>query len=118
MKSGYGEFILKDKRYIGYYKNDKKDGFGIYIWRNVHKSFLGFWKEGKQFGFGKYISNNKIKFGIWKDENDVDWIDESESNKILNDKKLEKYKKIFEYNYDDINNVFMYNDEYEKIIVK
>ena len=79
---------------------------------------MGFWKEGKQFGFGKYITTNKIKFGIWKDENVVDWIDEIESNNILNDKKLEKYKKIFEYNYDDINNVFMYNDEYEKIIVK
>jgi len=35
---GYGEFIWKDgKKYVGYYKNDKKHGFGIYYWESPNK---------------------------------------------------------------------------------
>jgi hypothetical protein len=80
---GYGEFNWTDgKKYIGFYKNDKKEGFGIYYWDEPCKVYIGFWKDGKQNGVGKYIvsekrnnyninNNNmniniKTYYGIWK----------------------------------------------------
>lgn len=64
---GYGEFIWTDgKKYAGFYKNDKKEGFGIYYWTNPRKVYLGFWKNGKQDGVGKYINQEGARFGIWE----------------------------------------------------
>lgn len=76
---GYGEFNWTDgKKYIGFYKNDKKDGFGIYYWEEPNKVYIGFWKDGKQNGVGKYIVTDKsfnmlgnvisykTYYGIWK----------------------------------------------------
>jgi len=80
---GYGEFNWTDgKKYIGFYKNDKKEGFGIYYWDEPNKVYIGFWKDGKQNGVGKYIvtdknynsnmsipgnlNKHKTYYGIWK----------------------------------------------------
>ena len=33
MMNGYGEFSWKNgKKYLGYYKNDLKEGFGVFIY--------------------------------------------------------------------------------------
>ena len=53
-------FGIKKKKYTGFYKEDKKDGFGIFKMKG-NKFFIGFWKEGKQEGVGKYIKDNNIK---------------------------------------------------------
>lgn len=66
MMNGYGEFYWKDgKKYIGYYKNDKKEGFGVHFWTNPDRMYIGFWKDGKQDGVGKFIKHNKAKYGQW-----------------------------------------------------
>lgn len=63
---GYGEFKWNDgKKYVGYYKNDRKEGFGIYYWENPNKVYIGFWRNGKQDGVGKYITKEKIYYGLW-----------------------------------------------------
>ena len=44
---GLGEIKWPDGRYHkGYYKQDKKDGRGIYIWSDG-KKFIGEWVDGK-----------------------------------------------------------------------
>jgi hypothetical protein len=64
--NGYGEFIWKDgKKYIGFYVDDKKEGFGIHYWPSPQRIYIGFWKGGKQEGIGKFIKLNDIKYGEW-----------------------------------------------------
>jgi hypothetical protein len=70
---GYGEFSWQDgKKYIGFYSNDKKEGFGIFYWQSSQKFFVGFWKDGKQEGPGKIVTDKKTKYGLWKDGNKVE----------------------------------------------
>ena len=88
MKEGFGEFIWNDKIYIGFYSNDKKNGFGIYYWKKMNKAFMGFWKNGKQYGFGKLINKDKIIYGTWVD----DKLEESYNNEIEAFNELEKKK--------------------------
>ena len=59
---GYGEFIWNDgKKFVGFYKNDKKDGFGIYYFP-YDKFFVRFWKEEKQNRVGKFRNLSNISF--------------------------------------------------------
>ena len=56
---GKGTFTWKDgRKYIGDYKDDKKEGYGEFYWPNglVYK---GQWQDGKQHGEGKmYRTDN------------------------------------------------------------
>lgn len=67
LMDGYGEFSWLDgKKYIGWYKDDKKHGFGIFNWPENDKAYVGFWKDGKQDGYGMIISRNYVKYGLWE----------------------------------------------------
>ena len=80
--NGYGEFHWKDgKFYIGYFENNKKTGFGIYVWSNPVKLFIGYWKNGKQHGVGKYISNKSVKYGLWNEGEREIWFEKIEEFK-------------------------------------
>ena len=108
---GYGEFNWTDgKKYLGFYKNDKKEGFGIYYWDDPNKVYIGFWKDGKQNGVGKYIvtekNNNKIiqktYFGIWRNGEKIKVsknFDDIKDNLNLRERA---YKELFSY---DINQI-------------
>lgn len=111
-KEGFGEFVWQDKRYIGYYQNDKKDGFGIYYWKNVNKAFIGFWKKGRQDGFGKYMTANKKKYGLWKSENEIEWLkpEEDEYN-YLDRVGLGSYRSFFNFSLEDIKTYFENRDD-------
>ena len=104
LKDGFGQFIWKDKIYIGFYSNDKKNGFGIYYWKNIKKAFMGFWKNGKQYGFGKLIMENTIKYGIWINDNLKVSYEEEEAFIELEKHKLGRYKHIFLFSLNDIDN--------------
>ena len=117
-KHGYAEFILDDKFYIGNYLNDQKDGFGMYYLKKEDKLFVGFWKKNKKFGFGKIFHKNKMRFGIWGDENEnknVEWfISDKEAFNYLDNNNLGKYRNFFDYKKEEILNYFndLYNEEY------
>lgn len=75
--SGYGEFYWKDgKKYKGFYKNDKKEGFGVYFWAEPNRIYIGYWKNGKQDGLGRYLSTKSAKWGFWKDGERQRWFGE------------------------------------------
>ena len=115
-KEGFGEYIWSDRKYIGYYKNDKKDGIGIILWKDGNKSIIGFWRKGKQLGFGKYMSKKKTYFGIWNFNDKIEWFKtESQGIKYLEENKLERYKKIFQFNLSQVFNYCNNNDNLENI---
>ena len=75
---------VEGNKYFGFYKNDKREGFGMY-YVPENNFFVGFWKNGKQEGYGKLIQNNKIKYGFWiKGKIDKN-SDDMEENKFFND---------------------------------
>ena len=42
------------RKYEGEYKNDKKEGYGIFYWPDG-RIFKGNWYEGKQHGEGEFF---------------------------------------------------------------
>ena len=95
---GYGEFSWKDgKKYVGFYKNDKKDGFGIYYWEAPNKIYIGFWKNGKQDGIGKYITEDKIIIGLWKDGEKVKLFDDFAEVRNYMTEDQKKFLYLFRY---------------------
>ena len=76
---GNGEFIWPDgRKYIGEYKDDKKEGYGVFEW-NDERKYKGMWKNGKQDGEGEFY-NPKEKVwrkGIWVDGKRDKWIDDN-----------------------------------------
>ena len=117
MKDGFGEFIWKDKIYIGFYSNDKKNGFGIYYWKKLDKAFMGFWKNGKQFGFGKLIHKTKIIYGQWIDDKlEVIYDNENEAFKELEKRQLKGYEHIFLFSLDDIYNYCKEDGLWEELL--
>jgi len=93
---GYGEFIWKDgKKYIGFYKNDKKEGFGIYYWEVLNKIYIGFWKNGKQEGLGKYITQDKTILGLWRDGEKVKLLEDFRDLKNFVNEEQKKFLYFF-----------------------
>mmetsp|Transcript_10412 Transcript_10412/g.22933 ORF Transcript_10412/g.22933 Transcript_10412/m.22933 type:complete len:89 (+) Transcript_10412:909-1175(+) len=68
--------------YEGYYTNDKKHGFGKFIWKDGGK-YVGMWEHGKQHGEGITIRNGMTIKGIWQ-QGELIKIENSNSNNILN----------------------------------
>ena len=119
-KHGLGEFIWPEKKFIGYYINNKREGFGITIWKDGKKAHMGFWKDGNQLGFGKFMKNDKIIFGIWKGNKKVHWFkNENEGMDYLENNGLNKYKNIFEFDLAKLYD-FCYNndDSIENILLE
>lgn len=74
---GYGEFYWEKeyKQYLGYYKNDLKHGFGIYV-SNYEELliYIGFWEKGKMNGVGLTIKGKTFKYGVWKNGSNEKWL--------------------------------------------
>ena len=110
---GFGEFFWKkNKKYIGYYNNGKRNGFGIYIFKGEEmikiplksetisentglSAFIGLWKDGKMDGLGMKISTKEIKYGIWEKGHKKKWFENINGVKNLLKYNGQKYKKLF-----------------------
>ena len=96
-----GEHYWPDgRKYIGHYREDKKEGYGEYFW-NDGKIYKGFWKSGYQDGYGKLIKNNEEKIGLWKNGKRIKWLNEEELKNVehifkqIEDNEEEKTKEDY-----------------------
>ena len=100
---GYGEFYWGNerKKYVGYYENDTKQGFGVYIWNIAPlQLYMGFWDRGKMHGAGLVIKGTTFKYGIWKKGKNEMWLQGPwEYRKYLNVKDVKgNFYKFMESN--------------------
>ena len=100
---GYGEFYWGNerKKYVGYYENDTKQGFGVYIWNIAPlQLYMGFWDKGKMHGAGLVIKGTTFKYGIWKKGKNDMWLQGPwEYRKYLNMKDVKgNFYKFMESN--------------------
>ena len=74
-----------NRKYCGEYKDDKKDGYGVFEWSDG-RIYKGFWKNGKQDGEGEFfnISTQQWRKGIWKEGKRVQWIDDENTDNAEN----------------------------------
>lgn len=85
---GFGRFSFGDgKVYEGYYKNDKKDGYGVFVWPSEPqpRRYEGWWANGKQHGFGIVVEGNasdEVTYLEYKDGIRVRQISPEEANKL------------------------------------
>ena len=88
--NGVGEFSYPGvKTYIGFFERDIRNGFGMLIWHKTNKAFVGFWKNNKQDGLGKFIVNDKKRYGIWKNGEIIEKIEnKNEFDKRLNNEEI------------------------------
>ena len=103
--NGYGEMIWnKSQIYIGFFENNKRNGFGIIIWRDREKGYIGFWKDNYQNGFGKFISNIKNKeeiYGLWSSGIKEKNLNKDEFYYLIENSgnEINKFKEFFKYGY-------------------
>jgi hypothetical protein len=63
---------------VGEYVDDKKQGYGEFIWPDG-RSYKGDWFNGKQHGKGVYITSQGVeKYGEWKEGKRIRWIGRGE----------------------------------------
>ena len=114
LREGLGEEISEDKKYFGYFKNDKRNGFGIMYWLNSNKAYIGFWKDGKQIGIGKCLIDNKVKYGFFNENGKIIWIKEQNFIPYIKYWNLEniysKYEYFFKFKLDDVQYFFEEED--------
>ena len=108
MENIYG--IMVKKKYIGYFLNDKKNGFGIFTWKNQIKIFIGFWFNGFQNGVGKYIDLKKQKCGIWKDGKKIKNINFDEINQYISP-EYQEFLPFFYKNLEELKNLLEIFDD-------
>jgi len=61
----------------GQYKEDSKDGHGVFSWPDGRK-YDGQWPDGKQHGTGSYVSlAQEKKQGVWEDGRRVRWLEDN-----------------------------------------
>lgn len=71
-------FLWPDgKKYIGSFKNDKKEGYGELEYSDGRK-FRGNWLKNKENGIGEFLENGESnwKKGEWQRGSLVAWLDE------------------------------------------
>ena len=109
VQSGYGVQIWYEtkgehkflfNRYIGEWKNGKRNGYGTFYYSNGAK-YEGTWKNDNKEGFGIFTFNDGTKFiGLFKEDhfcgNEQNQISESIVLKYLNDykEKISKSEKV------------------------
>lgn len=74
--NGKGEFTWPDgRKFIGMYKDDKKEGFGTFEWADGRK-YKGNWLGGKQHGEGEFFNpkDQSWKKGKWNEGCRVQWL--------------------------------------------
>ena len=74
--NGSGEFSWPDgRKYIGDYKEDKKEGYGFFEWADGRK-YRGSWSNGKQHGEGEFYNpkDQTWRKGNWSEGTRVQWL--------------------------------------------
>ena len=92
--------ITFNKKYIGYYKNGIKDGFGIFINKIKPKLnvYIGFWKRGEIHGVGIRIKKRKVFFVLYKNGKKIKEIfDKNIIFAYLKKNNFNHYYKLFNY---------------------
>ena len=99
------------------FTDDLRDGFGINYFKSEDKLYIGFWKNNKRCGFGKIYNQKKMRYGLWFEQNDENkktkfFGNEQEAMDYLKQNGLyDKYKKFFECSKDELIKSY---DEYFK----
>ena len=76
--------------YHGEYENDKKHGYGVYLWADG-RAYVGDWIEGKQADERIYIlPNGTSRRGKWEDGSRKEWINMEEDEAKPYKEELEK----------------------------
>jgi hypothetical protein len=55
--NGWGKWQYEDAYYDGFWKDSKRDGYGLYKWVGIGK-YIGNWEEDTMSGYGAYLADN------------------------------------------------------------
>ena len=55
--NGWGKYQYDNGYYDGFWKNGKKEGYGLYKWDGIGK-YIGSWKNDNMNGYGVYMAEN------------------------------------------------------------
>ena len=111
MMNGIGELRWNNegKKYLGFFKDDKRNGFGIFVLKKPFKIFIGFWLNGKMNGVVKFMDSRKEKYGIWKNNKLIKWFKNKEEIYQYIEPEYNKFCKYFEKSLDEMKSFFSDN---------
>ena len=103
--NGFGKFVYPGiKLFLGFFKKDIKNGFGLIFWNNERKTYIGYWKNNKQNGLGKFISKDKVRYGFWENGKKKVKYQENEFFYLLEEQKTPQlFVDIFGMDYNELN---------------
>ena len=108
--NGYGEMLyLKNEGfYYGYWKDNKKDDFGVEFSPRKNgkdKIYSGFWKNNERNGYGILMHKNKDEkniMALWKNNKIIkEYKNEQEFFKIIRQNGFDKYLFFFSKNFEE-----------------
>lgn len=101
--NGFGDFIWSSgKSYSGYYKNDLKDGLGLFYWQAKSELYYGFWKNGKRDGPAIKISKLTKSLTFWEQDKQVAIFISTQEAYTFCLAKSQKFAKFFKIEHDNI----------------
>ena len=110
---GVGIFKWGDgRKYIGFFRGGKRNGFGMFFWPEQNKIYSGFWNDGMQSGYGKvYYNSMKEKCVFWVKGKKIKKFNSNEEmiddiNKSGNENAIRKIK-LFMLSYDELLNLLV-----------
>ncbi len=56
----YGERSYGADVYKGEFLYGRRDGFGVYYWKEINQYYYGYWRNGNVHGFGFYVKDGKL----------------------------------------------------------
>ncbi len=86
---GYGTLIKSGKKYQGYFENNQKHGYGIYIINIENKKIVGNFIENRMEGLAIQYNGEEIHHLLLMENNKI--------KKQLNKEEAELYKKSEDY---------------------
>lgn len=96
-RNGYGRTVLPNEipTFIGEYKNDKREGNGLYFYKDGSLCYCGEWKENNRNGFGIGISSkdNSVHVGNWSNNKPI-----GDGIRLNDDKSIRYIRKVLSNN--------------------
>lgn len=98
---GFGKLIKNDKIYKGYFKNDKKNGIGIY-YHNPDSQLVSTFVDNKSEGLSLMITKGKLDKVMMMEQNKpIKTFTKSEIKELEVSEEYIKIKKFYEENKKD-----------------
>lgn len=108
-----GNNIIKEIYFtnLGNFKNDKKNGIGIYVGKNSKNHVVGSFKDNQMIGLSVIIKENESfdngQICIMENKKSIPCTNENEKKNLKLHNEYKELKNFYEYNSENVKKLFI-----------